>query len=122
MAEFDKLDPKSPQLLAEDVVSVYSKGAVRFGNKAAEEYLGDCDNVDVITYKEEGNIGITPNPDGDYMLTGTHDQTVTIRAALIAIGVDVKKLDETIRIVVDYDPSDDMVIIDCDPLFEATEG
>jgi len=106
------------------VLSVYSTGTLRFNSVAAREWFDDVDSVTFYVDEEAKRLGIARG-DGDYTVR-RQDNCVGIEVygmqALKALGVDPDELESSVRLELEHDPQEGLLVADAAPLLKEVSG
>lgn len=120
---FEKVRPNGgPNPFAKKFLAIYSVGKGRFSKPAADAWLEDVDRVELYADTENRRIGIARGGGDDaYSLNTSNEDggpSVMVRSLLRQFGIDYEEIDSSVRLELERDHEEGLLIADAEPLFE----
>lgn len=102
------------------LLAVYPNGSARFNGAASQQWLEDVEYVEFYIDHDD-RVGVARGGDADGAWRLQDDEpgcSVSFRGTLSKLGVDVTDLDATVRLELERDHEEGLLIVDADPLYE----
>ena len=106
---------ETPQL------AVYTQLKGRFNKTATEQFFKDVDCVEFYVDIESNRLGIArggTGPDAYTVRDSGIGASVTLRSALGKFGIQAGDIDESVRLPLEQDPDEGLLVADLAPLLE----
>ena len=105
-------------------LSVYAGGTVRFNAAAVDRWFESVDRVSFYLDQERGRLGVDRGGSEDtYKLSDSGaGLECSFRTVLTRLGLTAEDIEGTIRLTLEHDPSEGLLVADLAPLQEVSEA
>lgn len=119
---FEQVRPeRGPNAAGKKFLAVYSTGKGRFSQPAADEWLDEVDRVELYADTEGQRVGIARGGGDDAYTLSCSDRGgpgVGLRSLLRQLGIDYEDMTSSVRLELERDHEEGLLIADAEPLFE----